>query len=273
MSAELPGRAVVTGAASGIGRVYARRLAERGFEMLLVDVNGPGLADLVGELRALGTEAESLVADLARPADLETVAERLATDPDITLVINNAGTSRVAPFVETDWRALESMISVNVTALARLSLAALQGFRARQSGTLVNVGSAAGFFSYAGSVMYCGTKAFALGFTRGLQQELEGSPIRVQLVTPAATVSGIWSVAGVDISSLDAALVMTTEDCVDASLRGLELGEAITSPSLEDSTLLAAFETAGANLLAATTSTGKPASRYTAREAPAPTPS
>ena len=115
--------------------------------------------------------------------------------------------------------------------------------------------------SYPYTSDYSGTKAYVLNFTRGLQAELTGTGVVVQLVAPASTVSELWDVQGFPITNVDAATVMTTEDCVKASLRGLDLGEPTTLPSLDDPKLLADFDAAGSAIFNAA-QVGKPAGRY-----------
>jgi short-subunit dehydrogenase len=108
---------------------------------------------------------------------------------------------------------------------------------------------------------YSGTKSYVLGFTRSIQDELEGTDVVVQLVAPAATATDIWEIAGVPLSNLDPATVMTAEDCVDSAMEGLTLGERVTLNSVEDLALLGEVHTANQNLLRAS-QTGRPASRY-----------
>ena len=98
-------------------------------------------------------------------------------------------------------------------------------------------------------------------YTIGLQQELAGTNVRVQLVLPASTATEIWDVAGIGVDALDQATVMTVEDCVDAALAGLDQGEAVTLPSVEDSKLWANFDALRNKMLAAS-QTSQPASRY-----------
>jgi short-subunit dehydrogenase len=150
---------------------------------------------------------------------------------------------------------------LNCHALAKLSLAVLPIFKAKNSGTLVNIGSVLGFQSLPVSSVYSATKAYVYAFTRGLQQELAGTNVRVQLVLPAATATDIWELSGVPLSVLDPEVVMTVDDCVNAAIAGLDLGEEVTMPSVENVGLLKAFDEARTSLLVASQS-GKPAARY-----------
>lgn len=256
------GTAVVTGASAGLGKIYADRLARRGHDLLLVARRGDLLEEVATALRTrYGVKVQTLAADLAAAGDLERVVKAVATDPSITLVVNNAGVSTLAPVAQTTAAQLQSMLDVNINALAHLSHAALAAFKARNSGTLVNIGSVLGFHTLPISSIYSGTKAFVVAFTRGLQDEVAGTGVKVQLVLPAATATDIWELSGVPMSALAEGTIMAVENCVDAALAGLDLGEPITLPSVNDAALLATFVDAGAKLFAASQN-GKPAARY-----------
>jgi short-subunit dehydrogenase len=252
------GTAVVTGASSGIGKVYAQKLAQRGFDLILVARRAERLSELAEQLKAKhGVTVTNIVADLSKSEDLERVAQTLESDSSITLLVNNAGTSVMGLFVEAKPRRIADMLHVNVLALTRLALAVLPGFRQRDRGTLINIGSVLGYYGYPGTSSYSGTKAYVLTFTRGLQAEVAGSNVKVQLVAPAGTATEGW-----DSTTVDSSIVMTAEDCVDASLKGLDMQEPTTLPSVEDLHLLANYETAAGALMGAS-QTGKPANRYT----------
>ncbi len=252
------GTAVVTGASSGIGKVYAEKLAARGFDLLLVARRAERLSALAEQLKTqFGVGVQTVVADLSKPDDLARVAQRFEGDASLTLLVNNAGVSIMGAFTEAKAEVITDMLHVNVTALTRLALAVLPGFKQRDRGTLINVGSILGFYGYPGTSAYSGTKAYVLTFTRGLQAELAGSKVRVQLVAPAGTATEGW-----DSTTVDPSLVMTAEACVEASLRGLDMEEPTTLPSVENLQLLQTYEAAAGALMAAS-QTGEPARRYT----------
>jgi len=256
------GIAVVTGASSGIGKVYADRLAKRGYNLLLVARRGDRLEELAQQLRKdRGVSVETLVADLANPAHLKKVAKTIETDHRITMLVNNAGTSKFAPSTQVQLADVDQQMDVNSKALTHLSLAVLPGFKDRNRGTIINIGSVLSFYVTANTTAYSGTKGQVMLFTLGLQQELAGTEVVVQLVLPATTATEIWDVAGVGLKALDPATIMTAEDCVDAALAGLDRGETVTLPSVDDPQLWAAFDDARVKLFAAS-QTGKPASRY-----------
>lgn len=260
--ASSKGTAVVTGASSGIGKVYAQRLAARGHDVLLVARRADrlqALAEAIG--REHGVRAEVLAADLADPADLARVARRLEEDASVTMLVNNAGTAIDRRIAEADVASLESLNAINVDALVRLSRAVLPGFRARNSGTLVNIGSVLGFHSLPTSGAYSATKSFVLTFTRALQDEFADTGVVVQLVAPAATATDIWEHAGTSVDAMDPATVMSVDDLVDAALAGLDQGEKITLPSLEDPQLFIDYDNARLRMMGSVLS-GKPASRY-----------
>ena len=264
-TSSTPGTAVVTGASSGIGKVYADRLARRGFNLLLVARRADRLAEVAADLKQRhGVEVQTVTADLANPADLTRFAARIAADTAITLLVNNAGTTVGGPLADSDQSKVDAMLAININALTALTIAILPGFKARDRGTIINIGSVVGYSAYTYTAAYGGTKAYVLNFTRSLQQELAEakSSVRVQLVTPAATVSEIWEVGGFDINQLDPATVMTTEALVDASLKGLDLGESITAPPIQDPKLLADYLAAADALLMEAVTQGQPAPRY-----------
>jgi uncharacterized protein len=256
------GVAVVTGASSGIGAVYADRLAKRGYDLILVARRAERLDALATRLRAeQGVAVENMIADLANPADLDRVATAIAGDARITMLVNNAGTATLATLAKTGKVDQDKMIALNITALTRLSLAILPAFIARDRGTIINIASVLSFQTLPISGVYSGTKGYVMNFTRGLQEEVAGKHITVQMVLPATTRTEIWDVGGVPLSALNAAGIMSAEDMVDAALAGLDEGETITLPSLEDNQLWTDYDVSRQKLFGATRS-GKPASRY-----------
>lgn len=265
-SSTRPQTAIVTGASSGIGKVYAERLASRGYNLVVVARREDRLRQLAADLgERFGVQADVIVADLSQPEGVAQVATRIADDASVSLLINNAGFSALRPLTQTPDDTITTMIALNVTALTLLSKAALSAFKTRGAGALVNIGSGAGFAPYPGIPVYGATKSFVYQFTQSLQNEVDGTPVRVQLVLPGAVVSEGWDVAGgASLDSLPPEIVMTTEDLVDAALAGLEMGERVTAPSVHDEALLRSYEAAGSSALQGSFD-AKPAARYGAR--------
>ena len=229
------GAALVTGASSGIGAVYADRLAKRGYDLILVARNGERLKSLAARLTSeTGRSVKPIVADLGDKAQLAKVEAVLRDDPSITMLVNNAGAASIAPLLNSDVDEMEAMIALNVTALTRLTYAAACAFVARGAGAIINIGSVVGVVPERLNGVYGATKAFVLALTQSQQHELAEKGVRVQAVLPAATATDIWEKAGLHHSNLPAGTVMSTEDMVDAALAGFDLGEAVTIPPLQD---------------------------------------
>jgi uncharacterized protein len=230
-----PGLALITGASSGIGAIYADRLAQRGFDLLLVARNEARLDELAARLRATtGTKVETLKADLTVAADIAQITQRLSSDPAISMLVNNAGVAVSGPLVGADPQPLANMISLNVVAVTQLAVAAATAFAARGHGTLINIASALALAPEIFNGAYSGTKAYVLNLTQALQQELSPKGVRVQAVLPGATRTDLWERAGVDIANLPPEMLMNVDEMVDAALTGLDLGEIVTIPSLPD---------------------------------------
>jgi short-subunit dehydrogenase len=139
------GTAIVTGASSGIGAAYARRLAADGHDLVLVARRAERLRALAAELTGQhDVRVETVIADLGNASDLDRVARRTAED-DVELLVNNAGINGYGPFAETDTALLEKVMAVNVVALTRLARAAVPGMLARGCGAVVNVASTLAF--------------------------------------------------------------------------------------------------------------------------------
>ncbi len=253
--------AVVTGASSGIGAAYAARLAARGYSLLLVARRPDRLASIKDELsRAHRVEVETVVADLERPSELADVEARIASN-DVAFLVNNAGAGGLGRSTDMTADQLERVIKLNVTALTRLSHAALTAFRKRNAGVLVNIGSVMAHSPSAGGAVYSASKAYVLNFTRSLQLEYADKPIQIQLVMPGPIRTEFFSSQGMSDSVFPNEAYLTAEQLVDAALAGLEAGEGVTVPSVLDVRTWNALEAARVEFMKATMS-GKVASRY-----------
>ncbi|WFU20825.1 SDR family oxidoreductase [Bradyrhizobium sp. CB1717] len=232
---QAQGTALITGASTGIGAIYADRLAKRGHDLLLVARNGERLTSLARRLtNETGRKVQTVEADLTSAADLLRVERILRTNAGISVLVNNAGVGASATLLASDVDKMDDMIRLNVTALTRLTYAAVPGFAARGKGTIINIASIVALAPEVLNGVYGGTKAFVLAFSHSLVHELAGKGIRVQAVLPGATATEFWDVAGTPVHQLPAQIVMTASDMVDAALAGLDLGETVTIPSLPD---------------------------------------
>ncbi len=239
-----PGTALITGASSGIGAIYADRLARRGHDLILVARNTTRLLEAAQRLHVeTGRRVDILSADLSTREGQALVEARLREDARIDTLVNNAGFGAVAPLLQADVDHLTDMIEVNVTALTRLTYAAVPGFVARGRGTVINIASIVAIAPELLNDVYGGSKAFVLAFSQSLQHQLADTGVRVQAVLPGATITEFWDVAGKSHQELPQEWLMTSDDLVDAALAGLDQGETITIPPLQDGDEWSAYDT------------------------------
>jgi short-subunit dehydrogenase len=231
---SLKGVALVTGASSGIGAIYADRLAKRGYDLILVARNKDRLDSIASRLRLeTGRQVTALQADLNDKAALARVEAILHEDPSITMLVNNAGVGSVASILQADVEKMEAMIDLNITALTRLTYAAAPAFVARGAGTIINISSVVGIAVEALNGVYSASKSYVLSFGHSLQKDLAERGVRVQTVLPGATATEFWDIAGY-APQKSSEITMRAEDLVDAALAGLDAGETVTIPGLHE---------------------------------------
>jgi short-subunit dehydrogenase len=233
--------ALVTGATSGIGKAYAERLAADGYDLVIVGRREERLrafADAHPEVKVT-----IVAADLSTAAGIDAVAEICATEP-LTLLVNNAGVAHYMPLAQLPAGRARELVNVKVLAPTMLTRAAVPGMVERGAGTIVNV---AGMIAFSGPAphsqlprraVYAGTLAYLVAMAQTLDAELEGTGVRAQVVCPGVVATEFHERQGLDLSAVPR---MTPEDVVTASLRGLELGETVCAPGVEDAGLLDAI--------------------------------
>ncbi len=257
------GTALITGASSGIGAVYADRLARRGYDLILVARNRERLAKLAGRISdATRQSVEILHADLGDRGGLASVEAKLKQDASITLLVNNAGVGTHSPLLDSDVDAMTRMIELNVTALTRLTYAAVPGFVARGNGAVINISSIVAIAPEVLNGVYGGSKAFVLAFSQSLHHELADKGVQIQAVLPGATATDFWQIGGLPVENLPKEIVMSAEDMVDAALTGFDRRELVTIPSLHAAEEWEAYE-AARRTMSAHLSSNVPARRYT----------
>jgi short-subunit dehydrogenase len=257
-----PGTALITGASSGIGAVYADRLARSGYDLILVARRADKLRALAQDITSrTGRSVEAVSADLLDAVDLAKVEMLLKRDASITMLVNNAGIGATGPLLESHIGDMERMIALNVSVPTRLSYAAAPAFVGRGRGTIINIASVVALAPELLNGVYGGSKAYLLALTQSLQHELADKGVRVQAVLPGATATDFWQLSGRPVESLPTEIVMRAEDMVDAALSGLAQGETVTIPALPDAADWQAMENAR-KALAPNLSRASPAARY-----------
>jgi short-subunit dehydrogenase len=262
MAQSHQGTAYITGASSGMGAIYADRLARRGYDLILVARNRDRLIALADRIKNETRQSvEIVVADLNDRAALAQVEANLKQDPSITLLINNAGVGTHTPLLESDIDAMTRMIDLNVTALTRLTYAAVPGFIARGTGAVINISSIVAISPETLNGVYGGSKAFVLAFSQSLHHELAAKGVQVQAVLPGATATDFWQTGGLPIEHLPEGIVMSASDMVDAALTGFDRRELVTIPSLHADEEWDAYE-AARRAMSPHLSSDVPAPRY-----------
>ncbi|WP_341708032.1 SDR family oxidoreductase [Halopseudomonas sp.] len=254
--------ALITGASSGIGATYARRLAARGYNLLLVARNQTRLQLLADELIAShGVQVNLLAADLEQHADIEKVADRLRSDEQISLLVNSAGVALTGSLAEADIDSTYSLLQINLLALTMLSSAAAVRFSLAGRGAIINIGSVVSLLPERFNAIYSASKAYVLSLSQSMHAELSGSGVQVQVVLPGVTRTEIFERSGSSLAQIPPSMVMEVDDLVDAALHGFDQGELVTIPSLPDSNEWQALTQARLQL-APNLSHNKPATRY-----------
>lgn len=234
----------ITGASSGIGAVFARKLAP-GHDLLLIARRKERLEDLSRHLSTEhGARVDILVADLSKQDDLDRVADRIETEPNLTLLVNNAGFGSRGLFWKAHYDQQEQMHKLHILATLRLSHAALRNMVPRDRGGIINVASVSAFIRSPGMTGYAATKSWMTAFTEGLYLELKyaDSHVAVQALCPGFTYSEFHDVMSVNRAKTAPPFFwLKAEDVVDASLEGLRRRKLFVVPSWQYRFLTALF--------------------------------
>ena len=237
------GVALITGASTGIGAVYADRLAHRGYDLMLVARDRARMQALAGRLESeTGQTVEVLAADLTDQAALAEVEGRVATDPRMNVLVNNAGLALEGGLLGSSPEQIKRLIALNITAPTVLAAAAANAFKPRRSGAIINISSVSAVAPELADASYAGSKAYLLNLSLKLSVDLIEAGVRVQAVLPGAVRTEIWQRSGKDVDALLPGRVMEVGDLVDAALVGFDRNEIVTIPPLADESLWAAFD-------------------------------
>ncbi len=210
--------ALVTGASSGIGAEFARQLAARGLNVVMVARRTALLEQLAAGLRGTGVQTEVVAVDLAQPDFLGPLLAACA-DKDIGLVVSNAGFGLKGPHDEQDGERLTAMLNVNCHAPMRLAQALAPRLLARGRGGIIITGSIEGFIAFPWSTAYAATKAFVLSLGEGLWVELQPRGVDVLVLAPGATDTDAITLQGIDKRQLSG--LMAPADVVAQALAQL----------------------------------------------------
>ncbi|NPE56926.1 SDR family oxidoreductase [Dickeya dadantii] len=224
---------LITDASSGIGAVYAERFAGRGHDLVLVARDHVRMDALATDLsQKNGITVDVLSADLTRSDDLAAVEARLREDSRIGILVNNAEMNIGGNFIEQAADDVERLVTLNTTALVRLTSAIAPRLAEVGGGAIINIGSVIGMAPEFGLTVYGATKAFVLFLSQGLSLELAPRGVYVQAVLPDVTYTEIGECSGTDINTLPD--VMAVEELVDTALVGFDRREPVTIPSLHE---------------------------------------
>lgn len=218
--------ALVTGATAGIGAAFARQLAGRGHDLVLVARDESRLESKAQQLRSYGVQVEVLSADLADEKGCARIEQRCAAGVD--LLVNNAGLGTKGDFHEIDLAHEEHLLRVNVRAVMRLTHAALPSMVAARSGAIVNVSSVAGFAPGARAVTYSASKAYVTNFSESLHVQYAGQGVRVLAVCPGFTRTEFHGRADMDTGGVPARMWLEADDVVRTALRDLDAGKSLS---------------------------------------------
>jgi hypothetical protein len=222
--------ALVTGGTSGIGAAFARALAARGDDLVLVARDADRLTETARELtQRHGVDVETLPADLADPADVARVAERLASaDRPVDTLVNNAGLGVRAKLADADLSPHDHAIDVMVRAVLHLSGAAARTMRERGAGTIINVGSTAG---YATLGHYSAIKSWVSVYTESLAVELAGTGVSAMVLCPGWVRTEFHDRASLNVSAIPGPLWLDADRLVSDALADAAKGKVVSIPS------------------------------------------
>jgi short-subunit dehydrogenase len=255
-------KAIVTGASTGIGAVYARKLAERGYDVIAVARNAERLEANASRIRGeTGRAVEVIVADLSKTEEVVKLTQRIGEDATITFLVNNAGLSTPGGVLQGSLADAEDLIAVNITAPTLLSVAAAKAFAERGGGTVVNISSVTAFVPDMFDGAYSGSKSYLINLTVSLAGKTKDAGVRFQAVLPGPTDTEMWARGQVPESVVPRSMIMSPEDLVAAALVGLDRGEVLTLPTVADESVWEAYLAARQGLRTSLAA-GQPAPRY-----------
>lgn len=225
------GKALITGASSGIGASYAKLLAEKGFDLILIARRKERLQALADQLQTdYSIRCQILPTDLSNGDEIKKVADLIHHADDLDILINNAGFATIGNFAEIPLDKSMRMFQLHMTASLQLSHAALQGMLRRKRGAIINVSSMGAFLLTPGNVLYDATKSFLVTFSENLALEVKDKGIRIQALCPGFTRTEFHEVGdfkNFDRSAVPDSLWMMPDEVATRSLKAIEKNKKI----------------------------------------------
>ncbi|UCE34237.1 MAG: SDR family NAD(P)-dependent oxidoreductase, partial [Deltaproteobacteria bacterium] len=181
MTGSEKSRALITGATSGIGEAFARRLAPQGYDLIITGRRKEKINRLAHDLtQTCAVDVEAIISELSNPGDVDALAQKVRDTENLDILINNAGFTTKSYFLHEDLEGQLNMVQVHVLTPMKLTYAALPNMIARGKGAIINVSSLGAFTPFPTTATYSGTKAFLALFTESLHMELAGTNVKVQ---------------------------------------------------------------------------------------------
>ena len=222
--------ALVTGGTAGIGAAFARALAARGYDLVLVARTASRLEEFGAQLRSDGCRVEVIAADLGVRADVDRVAARLAdTERPVDLLVNNAGYGMKSRLGNPDLAEADDALDVMIRTPLVLSAAVVPGMRERGRGAIINVASVAGYLSMG---LYLSIKAWLRVYSESLSNELNGTGVTVTALMPGWVHTEFHDRASIRKSSIPSWLWLNADALVASCLRDVDRGKPVSTPTI-----------------------------------------
>ncbi|MEZ5357520.1 MAG: SDR family oxidoreductase [Candidatus Zixiibacteriota bacterium] len=226
--------ALITGASSGLGKLFAEKLAARGYALIISARRRDRLEQIAQEISAAhGVRVEIIEADLSAYDDIRAVEDKIRATDNLAVLVNNAGYGVPGFYHEIDVTKNTDMCRVHIEATMRLTHAALPNMLARKHGTVINVSSVASFIPVPKGVTYCATKSYLTMFSECLDMETSRHGVHIQALCPGFTRTEFHVAAKYtdeEVAQIPGWMWLKAERVVEESLRGMDMGKCIVIP-------------------------------------------
>ncbi len=235
-------KSLITGAASGVGRAFAKHLASQGYDLVLIDKDKEKLEDLSKELsNEYLQEVEIRVVNLSNQSELNNLKDYVSKIDNLEILINNAGFGLSGHFTRNELDKQQEMINVHITACFTLCRVAIPKMVERKKGFIINVSSMSALIPLLGNVVYNATKVFTITFSEALQAELRNTGVKIQVLCPGYVDTGFYNseeLKGFKRATIPKRMWMTADKVAELSLKALKKDKTIFVPGLKNRILL-----------------------------------